>query len=443
MDDDGYILGGSVADHIETTGKNLLQRLTPLTDWFNRRYEHGVDPYSKQTDGPILAECRAQDRLGRRFFGVNFASQDYLAFASHPAIKEAAKTAVDELGVHSAGSPALMGNTAASTELERRIAEFVGMRDCTVFATGWAAGYGLIRTLVRESDHIVIDQLAHASLVEGARNATQNVHVFPHLSVKGLERRLRRIRDQYSGAGILVVTESLFSMDSDTPDLAAHQELAHRYDATLMVDAAHDMGCIGPTGRGHLEIQGVLGKVDVLMGSFSKTFASNGGFVATNHPALKLALRYSCGPQTFSNAISPVQARIVLKALDIIDSTEGGVLRRTMLRNAIYLRQRLAHADFEVMGEPSAIVPVILGDTARSRLITKFTLQRGALVNLVEYPAVAKNVSRYRLQVMASHTEHQIDRLVSILIDARHVADLVISQSRLKSTWAGTERLSA
>jgi len=424
-DNSDYVFGGSVANYLHSKefGGQLLDRLQPHHDWWDTRYESGVDSYSKSSAGPILAECKAQDRRGCHFEGINMASQDYLALASHPDIKKAAKDAVDNYGVHSAGSPALMGNTTASVELEHRLAEFLGMKDCTVFATGWAAGYGTIKALVRDTDHIVIDQFSHACLIEGARNTTQNIHVFPHLSLGRLEGKLKRIRKSHPETGILIVTESLFSMDSDTPDIKAHQQLANTYDATLMVDVAHDMGCMGPTGRGHLEMQGMLGKVDVVMGSFSKSFASNGGFVASNHPALKLALRYGCGPLTFSNAISPVQANIVLKSLDIIESKEGDVLRNRMLQNAIYLREGLTNAGFEVMGDPSAIIPVILGNTARSRLITKFTLEHGGLVNLVEFPAVAKNSSRYRLQVMASHTAAQIDRFVDLLNRAEQDAD--------------------
>lgn len=423
-----YVLSGSVADYLSIPGKNLLDRLQAHTSWWNSRYEHGVDPYSKSSDGPISAECKAKDRLGRTYSGINMASQDYLSLASHHAIKAAAKDAIDLYGVHSAGSPALMGNTTASLELEHRLAAFVGMADCTVFATGWAAGYGVIKSLVKQTDHIFIDQLAHACLMEGARNATPHVHVFPHLSTDGLERRLKRVRKEHPEAGFLIVTESLFSMDSDTPDLALHQELAKRYDATFMVDAAHDLGCLGTRGRGHLEMQGMLGKVDVLMGSFSKTFASNGGFVATNHPALKLAMRYGSGPQTFSNAISPIQASIVIKALEIIESQEGAVLRESMLRNSALLRESLANAGFEVMGDPSAIVPVVLGNSSRSRFITRFTLERGGLVNLVEFPAVAKNASRFRLQVMAGHTREQIHRFVKILCEATSEADAMLEE---------------
>lgn len=424
-----YYFGGSLADYFRA-GKsiNLLDRQTPLTEWLDTRYKKHVDPFSKSTEGPILAECKAQDRLGRSYEGVNMASQDYLSLASHPAVKEAAKQAIEAYGVHSAGSPALMGNTTASVKLEKRIADFVQMDDCTVFATGWAAGYGIIKTLVSPKDHIVIDYLSHASLQEGARNATKNVHLFAHLSLSSLERKLKKVRTDNPDVGILIVTESLFSMDSDTPDIKAHQELANQYNATLVVDVAHDLGCMGPTGRGILEMQEMLGKVDVVMGSFSKTFASNGGFVASNHHALKLGLRYGCGPLCFSNAISPVQASVVLEALDIIESDEGKKLREKLMRNILHLRATLTKREYTLIGEPSAIVPVVLGDTRISRLITRRTLELGGLVNLVEYPAVAKNGSRHRLQVMANHTEEQIDRFVDILLQASEYADRTITE---------------
>ncbi len=424
MHNQDYYLKGSTSDYLKMDEGDLLDRLQQLTDWLDVRYQHGVDPYSKSSDGQVLAECQARDRNGKSLQGVNFASQDYLALSCHPKIMQTAKEAVDRFGVHSAGSPALMGNTTASLELEQRLANFTHMRNCTVFPTGWSAGYGLIKGLVGPDDHIVIDQLSHASLMEGARAATSNVHVFPHLSLAGLERRLKRITKDFPSAGILIVTESLFSMDSDSPDIAAHQELAKRYGARLMVDVAHDMGAMGEDGRGVLGEQDMLGKIDLLMGSFSKTFASNGGYVASNHPALKLALRYGSCPLTFSNAMSPVQASVVLAALNIIESSEGQGLRQAVLRNARVLRTGLVKDGFKVLGEPSPIVPVILGDTPYSRLATRYCLEGGGLVNLVEFPAVAKNACRLRLQVMPTHTFGQINQFIHALSQARRRAVL-------------------
>ncbi|MEM7112110.1 MAG: aminotransferase class I/II-fold pyridoxal phosphate-dependent enzyme [Chloroflexota bacterium] len=419
MIQEASIWEGTTADYLIHLKGHLLDRLQPHTDWWNARYAAGIDPFSKSSVGRILSEGQAMDRLGRSFQGVNLASQDYLALASHPKIIQAAKEAAETYGVHSAGSAALMGNSAPSVALEEKLAAFVGKKSCTLFPTGWSAGYGAIHCLVKSDDYVVIDYLAHACLMAGSRAATKNVHTFPHLSLRGLEHKLRTIRKNNKDAGILVVTESLFSMDSDTPDLAAHQELANKYNATLLVDVAHDLGCLGPTGRGHLEVQNMLDKVDIIMGSFSKTFASNGGFVATDHPALKLALRYGSNPLAFSNAISPVQASTVLKVLEIVESEEGRQLRQQMLSNAIYLRERLSAYDFELIGNPSAIVPVQLGNMKRSRMIVSEVLQRGGLVNLVEYPAVSRTNSRVRLQVMASHTTEQLDRFVDILVAAR------------------------
>ena len=171
-----------------------------------------------------------------------------------------------------------MGNTSLSVALEERLARFLGYEICTLFPIGWAAGYGIIKTLVRETDHVVIDILAHACLQEGARAATANVSRFPHLSTGAVEKRLKRIRDSDPRAGILVVTETLFSMDSDIPDIVALQALCRRYDATLLVDCAHDLGALGERGLGVLHAQDMVGKVDILMGSFSKTFASPGGW---------------------------------------------------------------------------------------------------------------------------------------------------------------------
>lgn len=412
-------LGGDAFHYTTLPGRDLLGRLSEFTEWLDERLAHGVDPYCKSTFGRITNRVLAKDRSGRGFHGVNFASQDYLSLASHPAIVEAACQAARSQGVHSAGSAALMGLTDATLRLEAEIAAWLGYRDATVFPTGWGAGYGVIKALVRPTDHVVIDILAHACLHEGARAATPNVHVFAHCSAKGLASRLARVRRDHPDAGILVVTESLFSMDSDTPDLRAALADCREHDARLMVDCAHDLGALGPQGRGFMAEQGVLGEVDIVMGSFSKTFAANGGFVACSHPALKLALRTSCGPQTFTNAMSPIQAQVVLEALRIVRSDEGQARRERLMSNILRLRRGLAQAGFETLGAPSPIVPTLIGDVATSRLICGETLSLGALVNLVEYPAVSRNTSRFRLQVMADHTAEDIDEFCAIAERAR------------------------
>ena len=254
--------------------------------------------------------------------------------------------------MHSAGSPALVGNTSYSVALERKIADFLKMEEVVLYPTGWAAGFGVIKGLVRSADHVVMDMLSHSCLQEGANAATNNIHLFRHLDNDYCRNILTKIRAKDKENGILVVTEGLFSMDSDTPDLAALQALCHEFNATLVVDVAHDLGCLGDDGRGHIGMQNMLGKIDIVMGSFSKTFASNGGFVACKSRAVKEYLRFYSAPATFSNALSPVQAATILKAFEIVDSIEGRALRLALMTNVLSLRDQLREAGLDYYGDP-------------------------------------------------------------------------------------------
>ena len=293
-----------------------------------------------------------------------------------------------------------------------------------LYPTGWAAGFGVIKGLVRSADHVVMDMLSHSCLQEGANAATNNVHLFRHLDNEYCRTILAKIRARDKENGILVVTEGLFSMDSDTPDLAGLQALCHEFDATLVVDVAHDLGCLGEDGRGHIGIQNMLGKVDIVMGSFSKTFASNGGFVACKSRAVKEYLRFYSAPATFSNALSPVQAATILKAFRIVDSVEGRVQRSALMTNVLGLRQQLREAGLDYYGDPSAIVCVKMGTEGLARLASKRLPELGLIANLVEFPAVPKGAARIRMQVMANHSEKNIADAVQILKTARQQAEL-------------------
>jgi 7-keto-8-aminopelargonate synthetase-like enzyme len=413
-------LTGSLREFRDPRGADLLARVKDFYRWQDLRRTHGLWPYSKSTEGAPKPTCSAKDDAGRSYHGVNFASQDYLGLASHEAIKQAAKAAVDEYGVHSAGSAAFLGNTRYSLALEQTISGFLKSEHTLLYPTGWAAGYGVIRGLVRAEDHVVIDGLAHNCLQDGAIAATRNIHLHGHLNLQSVRRHLNRIRARDTQNGILVITEGLFSMDSDTPDIAAMQDLCREYNATLLVDVAHDLGNIGEDGTGHVGLQAMLGKVDIVMGSFSKTFASNGGFVSCASPEVKEYLRYFGSSGTFSNALSPVQAATVLKAFEIVQSEEGRSLRSTLMRNVLYLRAELNRLGMEVIGDPSAIVSAKVGDEALARLVSQRLPSLGVIANLVEFPAVAKGSARFRLQVMASHSRLDIDQLIGRLYTALH-----------------------
>lgn len=413
--DPAEALTGSMRDFRELHGKDLIGRVGGFYEWQQLRRLHGLWPYSKATEQAPLAVCAARDDSGVRFSGLNFATQDYLGLASDPAIKEVAKAVIDEYGVHSAGSSALAGNTKYSLGLERTISEFLNLDHTVLYPTGWAAGYGAIKGLVRPTDHVVMDGLSHACLQEGAYSATTNVHLHGHLNLDSARRHLKRIRAKDTENAILVVTESLFSMDSDTPDLRALQELCREYEATLLVDVAHDLGAMGEGGRGFIGQQGMAGQIDIVMGSFSKTFASNGGFVSCNSPAVRQYLKFYGCSATFSNALSPVQAATVTKAFEIVQSDRGRELRRLLLKRVGQMRDALAAAGLTVIGDPSAIVPVLVGDEALARMASRRLPELEVIANLVEYPAVAKGNARFRLQMMPSHTAENVGELASRL----------------------------
>jgi 7-keto-8-aminopelargonate synthetase-like enzyme len=417
-------LTGSMRDFRVPGGADLLGRTEGFFTWQNLRRQNGLWPFSRATeDGPGTV-CRAQDDSGNRMQGVNFASQDYLSLSSHPEIKAVAKETIERCGVHSAGSPALVGNSSHSVALERKIADFLKMEEIVLYPTGWAAGFGVIKGLVRSADHVVMDMLSHSCLQEGANAATNNIHLFRHLDNEYCRNILTKIRAKDNENGILVVTEGLFSMDSDTPDLLALQDICHEFKATLVVDVAHDLGNLGSAGRGHIGVQDMLGNIDIVMGSFSKTFASNGGFVACKSRAVKEYLRFYSAPATFSNALSPVQAATILKAFEIVESDEGRVLRLEMMMNIVTLRDRLREAGLDYYGDPSAIVCVKMGSEGLARLVSKRLPKLGLVANLVEFPAVPKGAARIRMQVMAKHSEKNIADAVRILRTAKAEAEL-------------------
>ncbi len=408
-------LSGSMRDFRVPKGSDLLERVDAFYQWQNERRRHGVWPFTRATVTGPKATVMAQDDAGRTMTGVNFASQDYLSLSDHPEIKATAIETAQQFGVHSAGSAALVGNSALTLALEQKIGEFLGMEHVVLYPTGWAAGYGAIRGLVRSADHIVIDALAHTCLQEGANAATRNIYMHRHLDVEHCRHWLQAIRAKDNENGILVVTEGLFSMDSDTPNLVALQNACREFNATLLVDVAHDLGALGPGGRGHIATAGMLGQVDLVMGSFSKTFASNGGFVACGSRAVAEYLKFYSPTTTFSNALSQVQAAVVLKAFEIVDSAEGETLRRELMTNILELRAQITARRLDVYGDPSAIVAVKMGTEGLARLVSRRLHDAGLLANLVEYPAVGKGAARFRMQVMAKHSSENIAEAAEIM----------------------------
>ena len=433
------LLCSTASDHLDRDNIALLDRWTPVADWMAARLEAGFDASCKSNTARIGPRVVGRDRAGRGLSGLNFAMQDALSLASHPRVLTAASAAARRFGVHAAGSATQMGLSTLTTVLEDRLAMFLACEDATVFPCGWTAGFGVVRTLMREGDHILIDAAARDGLQEGARASGARVHVYPHGGCDQIEARLEWLRDEDPQAGILVIAGALTPCTAEgLPDLARLQRLCRRHAATLLVDVSHDLGMMGDTGRGAIEMQRMLGRIDILVGSFARAFAANGGFVASSHPALKAALRLACGAQTDSNALSPVQAAVALAALEVITSEEGAERRARLAANADHLRAGLRAAGFAPAGQPGPVVTLRFSRLEEARRLTAEMLAHGALVNLDEGPLVAPDApvaaapALWRLKVMADHAIDELDAFVALLCEAR--ARLALTED---ANWIG------
>ena len=417
------ILNQSLAHFRNPSGADLLKRTERFEEFVRSRAEFGLWPYSRaleQANGPLttVSDITAVTREG-----INFASQDYLGLGRHPAVAEAGIEAMRRFGPHSGGSAVLLGNTRLSLELERHVAELLGMQHVTLYPTGWAAGYGAIAAFVRPRDHIVIDYMCHACLQQGAASATPQIKHFIHNDAEDLRARLQSIRAKDTRNGIMVITEGLFATESDAPDLPAFQDACREHGATLLVDVAHDLGAMGPGGGGLISAQGLFGKVDLVMGSFAKTFASNGGFLASHSPAAKQFAKYYGNPHMFSNALSPVQAAVASEAIRIARSEEGDRLRADLAQRIEALRAGFAAEGIACPGIPSPIVLAPFGNDRLASLTSRRIAEGGVFVNLIEYPAVPVDHARLSLQVMASHDMGQIGQAVQRIVEARRLAE--------------------
>ena len=411
-------LAGTWRDFATCPGSDLTAKAAALTAWADARVRFGGFPFGQRLTGSPSPVAALRGLDGTVQSGLNFSSQDYLGLASHPEVTHAACVAVARYGVHSAGSAALAGTLDSSDELEGLLGEHLAMPCVTLFPSGWAAGYGTVRALVRATDHVVIDGHAANCLREGAAAATEKIHLFRHLDLPHARKKLEAIRLRDQTGGLLVVTQSLFATDAGVPDLVGLQTLCREFRALLLVDVSHDLGCLGPNGTGQLGRQGLHGKADLVVGSFAKSLASNGGFVATHRRDLREYLRYFSPTHAFSNALSPMQIAVVLAALKIVRAAEGDRRRLGLLAAVHALRGGLAARGVAVLGAPAPVVLALVGPEATARVATKLAAETGVLVNLLEAPIVARHAARLRLLVTSLHEPTACEAAAGRVADA-------------------------
>jgi 8-amino-7-oxononanoate synthase len=336
-----------------------------------------------------------------------------LGLTQHPELINAAKKALDDYGTGASGSRLMNGNLDLHEKLEKELADFVGKESATVFSTGFQSNLGTIPALVGRTDTIVIDEFNHASIIEGTRLAFSRVLKFKHNDMKDLERILAKLDPEKI---TLIVVDGVFSMEGDIAPLDKITELADKYNASVMVDDAHAFGVLGKLGAGTADHFGVTDKVDIIMGTFSKSLASLGGFVAGSADAINY-LKHNARALLFSASIPPASAATVLKALEIIKKEPERIDK--LWENTNYAKKRLVEEGFDIGHSTTPIIPILIGDEIGTYKVATLMLQDGVYVNPVVHPAVEKGKAILRYSLMAAHTKEQIDRSIDSLIKAR------------------------
>ncbi len=342
-----------------------------------------------------------------------FGSNSYLGLTNHPKLIEAAKEALNKYGTGASGSRLMNGNLDLHEELEASLAEFTGKTASVVFSTGFQTNLGTVSALTGRNDFIVMDEKNHASIIEGSRLSFAKSLKYKHNDMASLEENLQKTDP---GQIVLIVVDGVFSMEGDIAPLDEICRLADKYSASVMVDDAHSLGVLGRNGAGTASHFNVTDKVDLIMGTFSKSLASLGGFVAGDWDTINF-LKHNARSLLFSAGIPPASAAVALKALQIIK--EEPERREKLWENTEYARRLLLHYGFDIGESQTPIIPIFIGDEQNTFTIATLLMADGVYVNPIVHPAVGKDEAMLRFSLMSTHTKEQIDTAIAKLIQCR------------------------
>lgn len=340
---------------------------------------------------------------------VNLCSNNYLGLANHPEVVAGAKMALEQYGNGTASVRFICGTFKIHLELEAAIADFTGMQRAATYVSCWNANEALVPTLLREGDAVISDELNHASIIDACRLCGKKVnrYVYRHSDMNDLERCLKEAK---AAGRTLVITDGVFSMEGDLANLPAIVDLARQYDALVAVDDSHAHGVVGRTGRGTTEYFGV--QVDIITGTLGKALGgAAGGFVAASEPIIEFLMQRS-RPQLFSNALPPATSGAALAALGVLKREPHKVGH--LQENVSYLRNGLRNLGYNVVQSPSAILPIIVGETKLAIRLARQILQQGVLITGFGYPVVPEGTARLRAQVSSSHTRGHLDKVLDV-----------------------------
>jgi len=365
--------------------------------------EQGVYPYFLPFEGTEGTEVFYK---GRKL--IMLGSNNYLGLTHHPKVKEAAKKAIDEYGTSVSGSRFMNGTLKIHRELEEALAEFLQKETALVFSTGYQTNLGTISALLSPKDYAVMDKEDHASIVDGWKMSGAHFARFNHNDMESLESALSKIPDD---AGKLIVVDGVYSMAGDIAPLPQIVELKKKYGARLMVDDAHSIGVLGKNGRGTANYFGLEKETDIIMGTFSKSFASLGGFIAGDKEVINY-VKHFARSFIFSAAMTPASAAAALASLKVMQEEPERIEHLWSIANR--MRKGLKELGFDTGTSNTPVIPVYIRDRWKTVFIWKELFDLGVYVNPVFPPAVQPNDSLLRTSYIATHTEEQIDRALSI-----------------------------
>ncbi len=358
----------------------------------------GIYPYFREieSDQDTVVKIKGKDVL-------MFGSNSYLGLTNHPKIKEAAKRAIDKYGTGCAGSRFLNGTLDIHIELEEKLADMTGKESALCYSTGFQVNLGVVSVLSNRRDYVLLDELDHASIIEGSRLTFSKVLKYDHNNMIALESKLKRCSPDSIK---LIVTDGIFSMEGDIVRLPELVELAEKYDATIMVDDAHSIGVIGKNGTGTASHFGLTDKVDLIMGTFSKSLASLGGFIASDKYTINY-IKHNSRSLIFSASMTPASAAAVMTAIDIMTSEPERI--EQLWLNTNYALKGFKEMGFDTGRSETPIIPLFVRDNIKALILTQKLLSDGIFVNPVVSPAVPKEDCLIRYSLMATHTIEQIE----------------------------------
>ncbi len=340
---------------------------------------------------------------------IMLGSNNYLGLTNHPRVKEAAQRAIEKYGTGCAGSRFLNGTLDIHVELEEKLAKLVGKEAALVFSTGFMVNQGAISTLVGRNETVIVDRTDHASIIDGTRLSFGNVRKYRHNDMENLEYVLQAEKDTAK----LIVVDGVFSMEGDIANLPQIAELAERYDAVLMVDDAHGIGVMGDHGRGTCEHFGLTDRAHVIMGTFSKSLASVGGFIASDEQTIHY-IKHLARALMFSASIPPASVASVSAAVDVM--LEEDWRHEALWRNTEVMRERLHEAGFDTGPSATPVIPAVIGDDMTAYKMCGRLFEEGVFVNVVVSPAVEVGNALIRLSLMATHTEDEIHQAMDKMV---------------------------